>query len=200
MYILNVLLLICSLIPTLRGAAESTALTLSEDEQHALNMSNFRSGCCGYVSDDCRATHDLVFPPSVVRQSCPVETAAWMQKKGFNLYNCCCLTEAIAYPLCLMTFGIIVCDGNCYTLSFNAATNIAWTNFASCPPATGALVMLWGKNTATGLLEKSYAERIDAWIVTQASNKWREAAGASERTLLLDKPHVMAMHLDRDEE
>lgn len=200
MHILSLLLLSCSLIPALRGAVEGTALTLSEDERHAMNIKNFRSGCCGYVSDDCRATHDLVFPPSEVRQSCPVETAAWMQKKGFNLYNCCWLTEAVSYPLCLMTFGIIVCDGNCYTLSFKAANNIACTSFASCPPATGALVMLWGKNNATGLPEKSYAELIDEWIVTQVSNKWREAADTRERTALLDKPQAMHMHLDREEE
>jgi hypothetical protein len=185
----------------LRGAETSTALTLSEDEQHALNIKKFRSGCCGYVTDDCQATHDLVFPPSEVRQSCPVETAAWMQKKGFNLYNCCCLTEIISYPVCLLTYGVGVCDGNCYTLSTKAGNIIAYTCCASCPPMTGAAVMLWGgKNTSTGLPEKSYAERIDEWIVTRASNKWREAAHTQERTALLDKPQAMAMRLGREVE
>lgn len=201
MHMLSLLLLTCSIIPMLRSAAEDTALTLSEDEQHALHIKNFRSGICGFVSDDCRATHDPVFPPSELTQTCPVETSAWMQKKGFTLQWCCAGAACLTCIPFLASYVTMFCyQGGLYTLETSTASIMTEVCLSTMVPAVGTTVMCMPtRKEEFGPRQDSPACYLDKRIVAWASGRWRETARVSERTSLLETPRSMVMTLDRDE-
>lgn len=219
---LRLLLLTCFVFPMLYSASESTELTLSEDEQHALNIKNFRPGYCGYVSDECRATHDAVFPPLEVTPADCVRIAAWMQKKGFNLQSCCAVCAcATCVPFVASSGTMLFYGVGCYTLApatANATMTVcfstllpSWISTAMCLPirqdapepwVPGALATLQCMCIGDGIGESwqnSPALQEDKKVVAWASDKWRAAARVSERTSLLEKPQPLIMRLDRDE-
>lgn len=209
---LCLLLLTCFVFPMLYSVPESTALTLSEDEQHALNIKNFRPGFCGCISSDCRATHDAVFPPLKVMPVDSVRIRAWMLERGFNLQTCCVGTACVTCMPFLATSGLLCASGSgCLTLApsvmnptvaaWAASLMLSWFSTAMCQPTKDGAPhevpcapCIWNINDGIGSGWKdSLASQIDKKFVDLVSKQWFAAARTPESSALLEKPKTMVM-------